>query len=83
MIAIPESVKSRMAMVEHRARVIECGEDAWSDEAKPRAVPGDVVLVTKFAGFLALGPKDGQQYRLVNDRDIFCQITHIPEEHHV
>jgi len=31
--------------------------------------------VTKFAGFMAKGPKDGQMYRLVNDRDIFCAIT--------
>jgi hypothetical protein len=26
------------------------------------------------AGYVAQGPKDGKLYRLVDDRDIFCQI---------
>jgi co-chaperonin GroES (HSP10) len=39
-------------------------------------VVGDRVLVTQFAGMMAKGPADGQMYRLVNDRDIFCAITH-------
>jgi co-chaperonin GroES (HSP10) len=41
-----------------------------------RAKVGDKVLVTKYAGFMA-GESisaDSQQYRLVNDRDIFCAI---------
>ncbi len=44
----------------------------------PRANVGDRVLVTKFAGFMAGEgiTEDKQQYRLVNDRDIFCAITH-------
>ena len=46
------------------------------DEPTPRAKVGDRVLVTSFAGFMAVGPKDGKQYRVVNDRDIFCAITH-------
>lgn len=75
-IVIPENVQGRMSMVDNRATVIEVGEDAWADEAKPRAKVGDKVLVTKFAGFMATGPADGKLYRLVNDRDIFCAITH-------
>lgn len=63
-------------MIDNRARVIETGPSAWHDEPSPRAVAGDIVLVTKFAGFMAVGPKDGKPYRLVNDRDIFCAITH-------
>lgn len=45
---------------------------------KPRAKVGERVLVTKFAGFMAGEgiTEDGQQYRLVNDRDIFCAITY-------
>lgn len=74
-IEIPANVASRQAMVDHRAVVVEVGADAWSDEAKPRAAAGDRVLVTGFAGFVSVGPADGEQYRLVNDRDIFCQIT--------
>ena len=76
MIEIPATVAGRMAMVDNRATVIEVGADAWSDEVRPRAQVGDRVLVTSFAGFMAIGPEDGQQYRLVNDRDIFCQITY-------
>lgn len=76
LIEIPDSVKGRMDMVDSRAVVIAVGPQAWYDEAQPRAVPGDKVLVTKYAGFMAKGPRDGKMYRLVNDRDIFCAITH-------
>lgn len=76
LIELPDNVAGRMAMVDNRAVVIEVGPSAWMDEPQPRAKPGDRVLVTKFAGFMAKGPADGVQYRLVNDRDIFCCITH-------
>jgi co-chaperonin GroES (HSP10) len=75
-IVLPESVQGRMNMVDNRAVVVEVGPSAWHDEPCPRAKVGDRVLVTKFAGFVAKGPSDGQTYRLVNDRDIFCAITH-------
>ena len=75
MIAIPDSVQGRMAMVDNRAVVVAVGPSAWHDEPQARAKPGEKVLVTKFAGFMAKGPKDGEMYRLVNDRDIFCAIT--------
>jgi len=75
-IVLPDSVQGRMSMVDNRARVIEVGPSAWHDEPAPRAKVGDRVLVTKFAGFIAKGPADGKLYRLVNDRDIFCAITH-------
>ena len=75
LIEIPDSVKGRMDMVDSRAVVIAVGTQAWYDEFVPRAVVGDKVLVTKFAGFMAKGPKDGKMYRLVNDRDIFCRIA--------
>jgi co-chaperonin GroES (HSP10) len=74
-IAIPDAVRGRMSMVDNRATVIEVGPSAWHDEPTPRAKAGDKVLVTQFAGFMAKGPRDGKQYRLVNDRDIFCAIT--------
>lgn len=75
LIEIPDSVKGRMDMVDSRAIVIAVGPQAWYDERTPRAWPGDKVLVTKYAGFMAKGPKDGKMYRLVNDRDIFCAIV--------
>ena len=75
LIQLPDSVKGTMQMVEQRATVIAVGESAWDDERSPRATPGDKVLVTKFAGYMAQGTKDGKQYRLVNDRDIFARIA--------
>ena len=88
-IVIPDGVQGRLAMVDNRAVVVAIGPAAWKDEGywepflwffrrwvqKPRASVGEKVLVTKFAGFMAKGPKDGEQYRLINDRDLFCAIT--------
>jgi len=73
-IVIPEMVEKNMAMVNTRARVIAIGASAWDDEKEPRAQVGDVVLVTQYAGMMAVG-LDKKQYRLVNDRDIFCQVV--------
>lgn len=39
----------------------------WGEAAKPK--PGDKVLFAKFAGAAVKG-KDGNDYRLVNDKDI-------------
>lgn len=75
LIEIPEQVSRNMAMVEQRAVVIAIGPDAWSDEAQPRAAVGEKVMVTRYAGMMVQGTKDGQQYRLVNDRDLFCAIV--------
>lgn len=75
LIEIPDTVKGRMDMVDSRAVVVAVGPQAWYDERQARALPGDKVLVTKYAGFMAKGPKDGKMYRLVNDRDIFCAIV--------
>lgn len=79
-IVLPDAVAGRLSMVDNRALVVEVGPSAWHDEPCPRAAAGDRVLVTKFAGFMAKGPQDGEMYRLVNDRDIFCAITHEENE---
>ncbi len=75
-IAIPDSAKERLSMVEQRAVVIAVGGSCWHDEPAPRALPGHHVLIAKYSGFTA-GEEvtlDGEIYRLVNDRDIFCRI---------
>jgi co-chaperonin GroES (HSP10) len=72
-IEIPDTVKQSLEVLENRVMVVEIGKEAWREESVPRAKPGDAVFVTKFAGFVAAGA-DGQMYRLVNDRDIFCVI---------
>lgn len=74
LIAIPAHVKERHMLLESKAKVIEVGGEAWKDEKGPRALPGDIVLIAQFSGHMAVGPKDGLQYRLVNGRDIFAVV---------
>lgn len=74
LIVLPDEALQRDQMVEQRAIVIEVGKFAWHDEPEPRASAGQKVLVSKFAGYMVRGTADGEQYRLVNDRDIFAAI---------
>lgn len=75
LITIPEHVRRGSAVMEQRAILVAVGGEAWVDERAPRAKPGDKVVVTKLAGYMIQGPKDGKTYRLCNDRDVFCRIT--------
>jgi co-chaperonin GroES (HSP10) len=77
MIELPAAVKERTSMVETRAIVIEVGPAAWEDESSPRATAGDKVLISKFAGVMAIGIKDSKPYRIVNDRDIYCRLEEV------
>ena len=74
LIVMPDDVLARDQLVEQRAVVIEVGKYAWHDEPEPRASAGQKVLVSKFAGYMVKGTADDEQYRLVNDRDIFAGI---------
>ena len=47
--------------------------DVATEPSNP--VIGDRILFAKWAGYQATGPGDGQLYRVVNDSDIFMQIT--------
>ena len=75
LIEIPAHVRMNSSLADTRCIVVECGPHCWHDELSARAKPGDKVLVTKYAGFMANGTKDGKLYRLINDRDIFCCIV--------
>lgn len=75
LIQLPDSAHARMMTVEQRAVVVEVGPEAWCEERAPRAKPGDLVLISAMAGYMCQGTADGRQYRLVNDRDVFAQIT--------
>lgn len=77
-IEVPDFVQDRERTLDVRCLVIECGPVCWPDEP-PRAKPGDVVMVAKMSGTMVRGPKDGQPYRLVNDRDIYCRVEHLGE----
>lgn len=74
LIVLPDEVQGRQQMLEQRAVVVAVGANCWHDEPSARAKPGDKVLVARFAGYMATGPKDGKAYRLINDRDIFASI---------
>lgn len=74
-IYIPESVRKGEVLMEQRAVVVEVGPACWPDEP-PRASVGDRVLIARMSGYALKGPADGKLYRIVNDRDIFAQITH-------
>lgn len=93
LIKLPEFVKESSSVMEQRAEIVAIGPRAWEDEGHPilrllgirqlRAKVGEKVFVTKLAGFVTRGPADGQLYRLVNDRDIFCRILDEKEMNHV
>lgn len=74
-IVIPEDVAKREDMKQVRAFIVNIGTTAWLDTPGGRsregawAVQGDIVYISKFAGFKILG-KDGVEYRLINDLDI-------------
>lgn len=74
LIQIPVHIRQSSAAMEQRALVKAIGSECWKDEGEARAKVGDKVIVTKLAGYVVNGPKDGKLYRLVNDRDIFCRI---------
>lgn len=76
-LVLTPQTRQNTQTLETRGIVLEVGSDAWSDEPRPRAKPGDKVLLSRLAGVMAKGTAPGQTdifYRLVNDRDIFCQI---------
>lgn len=75
LIVIPDSVKERNKMIESRAIVIDAGSAAWDDEDEPRAMPGDKVMVARYTGNMVQGTLDGETYRMINDRDIYCRIV--------
>jgi co-chaperonin GroES (HSP10) len=74
-IFIPKEIEAKGHTLNQRGIVVAIGPTAWHDEPQPRAKVGDKVLVSPFVGYMAEGPKDGQQYRFVNDRDIFALIV--------
>lgn len=74
-LVIPDTVGDRTKMYEVRAIVVDIGSEAWKEESQPRAKIGDKVLISRFSGVLVRGTADQKLYRMINDRDIFCQIN--------
>lgn len=56
------------------ATVVEIGNDAWSDKSTDYCKVGDQVLVGQYTGKFHTSPKDGKEYRFINDLDIISVI---------
>lgn len=74
-LVIPPSVREKTSVVEQRAIVVAIGPMAWDAEKEPRAKVGDLVMISKWAGWAGVGPADGKLYRFINCNDIFAVIT--------
>ena len=68
-ILATEGTKEREQMSNTTGVVIAMGDQCYSDEPAPWCAVGDKVIFAKYAGLLYKG-RDGQQYRMVNDKDI-------------
>ena len=75
LIEIPESALATGAAIDQFGTVVAVGSECWLEEKVARARAGDVVVVTKFAGWVTRGPADNELYRMVNDRDVFCKVV--------
>lgn len=79
-IFVPKSASDKLDMADQMVIFIQAGPLAWNEEKDdegnviPRAVPGEVCLVTRHAGLMLKSPRNGEMYRMMNDRDVFCAI---------
>ena len=74
-IQLPQDVLERELMAQIVAEFVAAGGNAfedWKDARLPS--PGDKVLIAKYAGITVKGA-DGQEYRMLNDKDISGIIT--------
>ena len=56
------------------ATVLEIGCDAWSDKSTDYCEVGDRVLIGEYTGKFHTSPRDGKEYRFVNDLDIITAL---------
>jgi hypothetical protein len=70
-IALPEEQREKELMNMTIGKIVEIGPSAWMDEPAPRAFPGEMVVISKFAGAVLVG-RDGKPYRMVNADDVYC-----------
>lgn len=71
-IELPQDQKEKELMNMTIGKIVEVGPSAWMDEPVPRAFPGEMVCISKFAGAIVVG-KDGKPYRMVNADDVYCR----------
>jgi len=68
-ILTTETTKDREQMANTTGVVIAMGDQCFADEPTPWCEVNDKVIFAKYAGLLYKG-RDGNAYRLVNDKDI-------------
>ena len=68
-ILTTEVTKEREQMGNTTGVVVSMGDQCFADEPAPWCKVGDKIIFAKYAGLLYLG-KDGNQYRMINDKDI-------------
>jgi chaperonin GroES len=68
-ILTTETTEAREQMGNTTGLVVAMGDQCYMDEPAPWCKVGDKIIFAKYAGLLYLG-KDGNQYRMVNDKDV-------------
>lgn len=68
-IVIARQTTERDEMAKIEAIFIDAGGNAFDDWKGKHPVPGETVIIAKYAGMLCEG-NDGEEYRLINDKDI-------------
>lgn len=76
-IFLPDDAKDRNQYAEIKARLIAVSPFAFDyaeyGDGREPPKPGDLVLMAKYSGILVTG-NDGNEYHLVNDKDIIAVI---------
>lgn len=82
-IIIPESAKEKEEYAQTLATIVAVGETAWGEAIAEASryglefvapAPGDRVIIGKYAGMRLKGPKDGGDYRMINDEDVTARL---------
>lgn len=68
-ILATETTKEREQLSNTTGIVIAMGDQCYRDGPSPWCSVGDKIIFAKYAGLLYKG-KDGQQYRMINDKDV-------------
>jgi co-chaperonin GroES (HSP10) len=73
MIEMPDTVLDTHMEAQMEGILVAVGPDSWSDYCGPAAVVGDRVSFARYGGQRMWGV-DGEQYRLLYDRDISAKL---------
>lgn len=74
-IYIPDTTKEKEKFAQQEGEVVAIGAIAFTDPDwldKPKV--GDTVLFDKYAGGKPVEGRDGEEYRLINDKEIMAVI---------